>query len=81
MHVYFANENNFTQSNEQEVSVISSTDNGDTWGYSYRANCWNEMSLGRVIKDEIVVIEDNNIGNFRPYTVRVTGCYQCWPMI
>ena len=30
--VYFANENNFTQSNEQEVSVISSIDNGDTWG-------------------------------------------------
>ena len=75
VQVYFANENNFIHSNEQEISVISSFDGGDTWGkprrVSFRAGHRDGMPVARVIGDEIVVvIEDNKTGNFRPYTVR-----------
>jgi len=75
VQIYFANEGRYTHSNEQEISVISSNDNGKTWGnfktVSFRANFRDGMPVPRIIGDEIVVaIEDNKSGNFRPYTVR-----------
>ena len=75
VQVYFANEGNFTHSGEQEISVITSADNGETWGearrVSFRRGHRDGMPVARVIGDEIVVaIEDNKEGNFRPYTVR-----------
>lgn len=83
VQVYFANENNFIHSNEQEISVVSSFDGGDTWGkprrVSFRAGHRDGMPVARVIGDEIVVvIEDNKTGNFRPYTVRtkLTGNWE-----
>lgn len=77
LQVYFANEGNFIHSDEQEISVISSMDNGETWGnvrqVSFREGHRDGMPVARVIGNEIVVvIEDNKSGNFRPYTVRTT---------
>lgn len=76
LQVYFANENPYQQSDEQEISMISSKDNGETWTkehttISFRKNRRDGMPVARIIGDEIVVvIEDNNIDRFKPYTVR-----------
>lgn len=76
VQVYFANENPYRQSEEQEISVLSSPDNGQTWTktpktVSFRKNRRDGMPVARIIKDEIVVvIEDNYIDRFKPYTVR-----------
>lgn len=75
LQVYFANEKPYTNSDEQEISVISSSDNGKTWGaartVSFRQHRRDGMPVPRIINDEIVVvIEDNNIDQFKPYTVR-----------
>ncbi|MDR1156522.1 MAG: exo-alpha-sialidase [Bacteroidales bacterium] len=77
VQIYFANEKPYTHSREQEISVISSYDNGQTWGdfrtVSFRKNCRDGMPVPRVVGNEIVVaIEDNKTGSFRPYTVRTT---------
>ncbi|MDR3059756.1 MAG: glycoside hydrolase [Prevotella sp.] len=75
VQVYFANENPYQQSDEQEISVMKSKDNGATWGEAtmvcFRQNRRDGMPVARIIGDEIVVvIEDNNIDRFKPYTVR-----------
>jgi hypothetical protein len=76
VQVYFANENPYQQSDEQEISVISSKDNGITWGDNIRTVCFRKdrrdgMPVAAIVGDEIVVtIEDNNTGRFKPYTVR-----------
>jgi len=75
LQIYFANESKYTSSNEQEISMLSSNDNGDTWSQPktvcFRAGRRDGMPIGRIINDEIVVtIEDNKIGQFKPYTVR-----------
>lgn len=75
VQVYFANEAPYTSSSEQEISVISSMDNGDSWStlktVCFRSDRRDGMPVARIIGDEIVVtIEDNNISAFKPYTVR-----------
>ena len=75
VQIYFANEAKYTSSDEQEISVISSHDNGESWTtlktVSFRANRRDGMPVARVINDEIVVvIEDNKDDRFKPYTVR-----------
>lgn len=76
VQVYFANENPYQQSDEQEISMLSSQDNGITWTtdtkkVSFRKHRRDGMPVARIIGDEIVaVIEDNNIDKFKPYTVR-----------
>lgn len=75
LQVYFANETKYTSSDEQEITVISSMDNGKTWTkiqtVSFRQNRRDGMPVAKIVKDEIVVtIEDNNIDQFKPYTVR-----------
>lgn len=75
LQVYFANEAKYTSSDEQEITVISSVDNGKTWTkiqtVSFRQNRRDGMPVAKIVKDEIVVtIEDNKIGQFKPYTVR-----------
>jgi hypothetical protein len=76
LQVYFANENPYRNSNEQQISMLSSQDNGVTWSkepkmISYRANRRDGMPVPLIVNDEIVVsIEDNKIGEFKPYTVR-----------
>jgi hypothetical protein len=75
VQVYFANENPYQQSDEQEISVISSKDNGATWSDArmacFRKDRRDGMPVATIVGDEIVmVIEDNNIDRFKPYTVR-----------
>lgn len=76
LQVYFANENPYQQSEEQEISMISSTDNGETWTktpktISFRKERRDGMPVSIVCGDEIVtVIEDNYKEAFKPYTVR-----------
>lgn len=75
IQIYFANEAKFTHSDEQEISMISSNDNGENWAtvkiISFRAGRRDGMPVARLINDEIVlVIEDNNVDRFKPYTVR-----------
>ncbi len=76
LQVYFANENTYRQSDEQEISVLSSFDNGKTWSekprtVSFRKDRRDGMPVATIIDDEIVlVIEDNNIDRFKPYMVR-----------
>lgn len=76
LQVYFANEAPFTTSNEQNISMLSSPDNGKTWTkepktVSFRANRRDGMPVALLVDDEILVsVEDNNIDQFKPYLVR-----------
>lgn len=78
LQVYFANENPYQQSEEQEISLLRSMDNGVTWTdtattVSFRKDRRDGMPVAQVINDEIVVvIEDNNVGHFKPYTLRTS---------
>ena len=79
LHLYFANENPFTASDEQEISVCRSFDMGETWSaperVSFRAGSRDGMPSA-IITDagEIVVsVEDNGhpgYPNFRVTTMR-----------
>lgn len=73
--IYFSNETKFTDSDDQDIEIMTSKDNGKTWSeprtVSYRAGHRDGMPVARIIKDEIVAsIEDNHIDQFKPYTVR-----------
>lgn len=75
VQVYFANEGPYTHSNEQEISMLTSRDNGQSWGdfktICFRANSRDGMPVSKVVGDEIVcVIEDCGFTTFKPYTVR-----------
>lgn len=76
LQIYFANENPYQTSDEQEISMLSSQNNGETWTLtpktvSFRKDRRDGMPVPVVIEDEIVVIiEDNYIDKFKPYTVR-----------
>ena len=43
VQVYFANEGPYTHSNEQEISMMTSVDNGKTWG-GYKTVCFRAGS-------------------------------------
>ncbi len=76
LQVYFANENPYRNSDEQEISMLSTTDNGNSWTktpktVSFRKERRDGMPVAQIIGDEIVVvIEDNKTDRFKPYTVR-----------
>lgn len=75
VQVYFANEGPYTHSNEQEISMLTSKDNGQTWGdfktVCFRAGSRDGMPVSKLVGDEIVcVIEDCGFVTFKPYTVR-----------
>lgn len=77
IHVYFANEKPYTNSDEQEISYLKSTDNGATWGevvmVSFRPNRRDGMPVPLVVGNEILVaIEDNKQEQFKPYIVRTS---------
>lgn len=76
LQLYFANEKPYTASDEQEISVLESNDQGVTWAdtprtVSFRAGKRDGMPVPLLLDHEIaVVIEDNKDGQFKPYIVR-----------
>ena len=75
IHLYFANEGPYVDSEEQEISVMMSDDDGRSWTsaqtVSFRKNHRDGMPVAAVLGREIVLaIEDNVDGKFKPYTVR-----------
>jgi len=84
LQVYFANEAPYTASDEQEITMLSSSDNGLTWmdppqTVSFRAGRRDGMPVPIIVGDEILVaIEDNRVGQFKPYIVR-TSVSNPWP--
>lgn len=79
LQCYFANENNFQTSNEQEISMSRSFDGGVTWNapvrICYRGGSRDGMPVPILTENDeiVVIIEDNghpNHGGFRATTVR-----------
>lgn len=76
LQVYFANEAPFLTSDEQNISMVASNDNGKTWEKEVKTVCFRAgrrdgMPVALLVDDEILVsIEDNKIGQFKPYIVR-----------
>lgn len=79
LQCYFANENNFQNSNEQEISMCRSFDGGLTWSapvrICYRGGSRDGMPVPILTENDeiVVIIEDNghpNRGGFRATTVR-----------
>lgn len=75
IQLYFANESPYRSSDEQNISMISSADNGKTWTdavcVSFRKGKRDGMPAPAIFENEIVVaIEDNKGSQFKPYTVR-----------
>ena len=78
VQIYFANEAPYTESSEQEISLMRSYDNGDTWSpaekVSFRAGYRDGMAVPIYLphsKEIAVAIEDNGIrGRFKPVIVR-----------
>lgn len=86
VQLYFANENNFVNSNDQEISMCRSYDKGISWSepvrVCYRAGSRDGMPSA-IITDSgeiVVIVEDNGwpgYGGFRATTVR-TGLASNW---
>ncbi|MBS1664153.1 MAG: hypothetical protein JST68_24120 [Bacteroidetes bacterium] len=80
IQVFFSNEGVYTSSNDQNISIFRSMDNGLTWAtspqiVSYRAGRRDGMPVPVLLsgKSEIAFsIEDNNIGEFKPYIIRTS---------
>lgn len=74
VHLYFANESPYRTSDEQEISVLRSTDQGKHWEgpatVSFRAGRRDGMPVAALGQEGIyMVIEDNKVGEFKPYLV------------
>src|SRR5690349_13013584 len=80
IQLYIANEGPYTQSNEQEISMFRSFDNGVSWSdaetVSFRKNFRDGMPVPLVLQngDIIFAIEDNGIQppEFKPAIIRTT---------
>lgn len=80
VQVYFANENPYRQSDEQEITLMRSDDGGFSWGeperICYRAGFRDGMPVPLMLNNGkylVVSIEDNGInGNLEPVTVRTS---------
>ncbi len=80
LQLYFADESPYTASNEQQISLCRSFDNGLTWSAPQRVSFRNGYRDGMPVpvlladrKTIVVAIEDNGwsgIGDFIPTTVR-----------
>ena len=74
IQLYFANENPYQDSNEQEISMVRSYDNALTWSkpttICFRADHRDGMPVPLILEDGkgiVVAIEDNAVGRkFRP---------------
>lgn len=80
IQLYFANEGVYTTSDEQNISMLTSTDNGHTWSndpkiISFRAGKRDGMPVPLLLKGNqqiAVAIEDNGFVNFKPYIITNT---------
>lgn len=81
IQLFFSNENTYRSSNEQNISLLRSSDNGLTWSItpdivSFRAGSRDGMPSPILLKNQteiIFSIEDNGINNqFKPYIIRNT---------
>jgi len=82
LHLYFANESPFRASDEQEISVLKSNDNGESWSdpetASFRKDRRDGMPVAVISKDKIyLAVEDNKIGQFKPYIIQ-SSINQSW---
>ncbi|MEN8156929.1 MAG: exo-alpha-sialidase [Bacteroidota bacterium] len=81
LHLYFANQNDFPSTHEQNITMFRSLDNGETWidkkvvSYSETSRDGMPVAIYQDDTDEIImVIEDNHQHNFKPAIIR-TGNY------
>jgi len=78
LHLYFANESPYLESDEQEIAMLLSVDNGKSWSVtpqqvSFREGCRDGMPVATLFGDEILlVIEDNKQDQFKPYILRTS---------
>jgi hypothetical protein len=78
IQLFFANEGDYTHSDEQNISLLRSADNGLSWTskpeiVSFRAGKRDGMPVPLLLKngkDIVFAIEDNGFTNFKPYIVR-----------
>ncbi|HKG08919.1 MAG TPA: sialidase family protein [Pedobacter sp.] len=78
IQLFFANEAGYTDSDEQNISVLRSMDNGANWTdkpevVSFRAGKRDGMPVPLLLRngrDIVFAIEDNGFGNFKPYIIR-----------
>ncbi|MFV8334996.1 sugar-binding protein [Flavobacterium sp. RSP29] len=79
IQLFFSNENVYHNSNEQNISLIRSSNNGSTWSttpeiVSFRAGKRDGMPSPILLKNQTEIvfsIEDNGIENqFKPYIIR-----------
>ncbi|WP_165824079.1 exo-alpha-sialidase [Pseudochryseolinea flava] len=86
IQLFIANEGPYTSSNEQEITMFRSNDNGDTWNVgekvSFRAGHRDGMPVPLILnnRNEIILsIEDNGIipTEFKPMIIR-TSLQDSW---
>ena len=80
IQLFFSNEAIYTTSNEQNISIFRSVDNGLSWTtqpqiVSFRAGKRDGMPVPILLKDKnkiLFSIEDNAVGAFKPSIIRTT---------
>ncbi|MCK5819872.1 MAG: exo-alpha-sialidase [Psychromonas sp.] len=80
LQLYFANESLYPKSNDQQITLIRSFDQGNTWtageAVSYRAESRDGMPVPILLNDKssiVFSIEDNGFdGKFKPTTIRTS---------
>jgi len=80
IQLFFANEGDYPNSNEQNISLVRSKDNGLNWTktreiVSFRSGRRDGMPSPILLqngKEIVFSIEDNGFTNFKPYTIRST---------
>lgn len=79
IQIYFANEAPYRDSHEQEISMISSGDNGKTWStpqtVAFRPRHRDGMPVPLQLRDRktvVMAIEDNGPGKLQPFILRTT---------
>lgn len=80
IQLFFSNEGIYTNSNEQNISLLRSFDNGKTWTskpeiVAFRKGSRDGMPVPVYLpktKEILFSIEDNGFVNFKPYIIRST---------
>lgn len=78
IQLFFANESDYRKSNEQNISMLRSVNNGDSWTkereiVSFSKGSRDGMPVPILLKNQeeiVFAIEDNIDGNFKPATIR-----------